>query len=378
MIETIKKQKMNRILIVFTLLPIIMSSCKDKPLENNNNISIGRRDTIFSNVYKEKRVVWVSVPSYFNKYLPPRNYPVVYLLDGPEHFFSTVGMIDRFSTNFGSEVCPPMIVVGIESNNRYNDFFPNFDNDKFATFLGDELIPYIKNHYPTNPYQVLVGHSLGGLRVIHTALYNPNLFNSYIAIDPSLGAEKNKWYSIATKDINEFRLINHRLFVAMAQTMPMSKTQKIDEIRKDTSSDSNHMRMIMDFSEKMIKGNKENSTTFMWKFYPDETHSGVTQIATYDGLKFVFDWYQNKDLKEILDIKTSPEKAMKLLKSYYSRISTHLEDKEVPLEYYNTVFIDFLISRNQKEKALAWSLYNLECYSESKSAQEYVEKLKKE
>jgi len=369
---------MNRILLVIILLSIILNSCKDKPIESNNNIIIGKRDTIFSNVYKEKRVVWVSVPSDFNKYFPPRNYPVVYLLDGPEHFFSTVGMIDRFSTNFGSEVCPQMIVVGIESNDRYTDFFPNFDNDKFATFLRDELIPYIKNRYPTNPYKVLIGHSLGGLRVIHTALYSTNLFNSYIAIDPSLGAEKNKWYSIAAKDINQFRLINNRLFVAMAQTMPMSKTQKIDEIRKDTSSDSNHMRMIMDFSEKMVIKNEENKSSFKWKFYPDETHSGVTQIATYDGLKFVFDWYQNKKLKEILDVNTSPLKAMELLRNYYSRISTILGNNEIPLEYYNTVFIDFLISRNQKEKALAWSMYNLECYPESKNAQEYVEKLKKE
>jgi len=369
---------MNRILLNITLLSIILISCKDKPIESNNKIIIGKRDTIFSNSFKEKRVVWVSVPSDFNKNFPQRNYPVLYLLDGPEHFFSTVGMIDRFSTNFGSEVCPQMIVVGIESNNRYNDFFPNFDNDKFATFLSDELIPYIKNRYPTNPYKVLIGHSLGGLRVIHTALYSTNLFNSYIAIDPSLGAEKNKWYSIAAKDINQFKLINNRLFVAMAQTMPMSKTQKIDEIRKDTSSDSNHIRMIMDFSEKVEKRNEKNNKSFKWKFYPDETHSGVTQIATYDGLKFVFDWYQNKNLKEILDVNTSPEKAMELLKSHYSRISNDLGNKEVPLEYYNTVFIDFLISRNQKEKALAWSRYNLECYPESKSALEYLEKPKKE
>jgi predicted alpha/beta superfamily hydrolase len=369
---------MNRILLTLTLLSIILSSCKEKPVESNNNIIIGKRDTIFSNVYNEKRVVWVSVPSDFNKNFPPRNYPVVYLLDGPDHFISTVGMIDRFSTNFGSEVCPQIIVVGIESNDRYSDFFPNFDNDKFTSFLRDELIPYVNSSYPTNPYKVLIGHSLGGLRVIHTAMYSANLFNSYIAIDPSLGAEKNKWYSMAAKDINQFRLINNRLFVAMAQTMPMSKTQKIDEIRKDTSSDSNHMRMIMDFSEKMAAKNEENNISFKWKFYPDETHSGVTQIATYDGLKFVFDWYQNKSLKEILDVNTSAEKAMLHLKNYYQRISSNLGNKEIPLEYYNTIFIDFLISRNQKEKALAWSMYNLECYPESKNAQVYVEKLKKE
>ena len=369
---------MNRILLTIALLSIILSSCKEKPPKSNTNIIIGKRDTIFSKVYNEKRVVWVSVPSDFNKFFPPRNYPVVYLLDGPDHFFSTVGMIDRFSTNFGSEVCPQMIVVGIESNDRFSDFFPKFDNDKFTTYLRDELIPYIQNHYPTNPYKVLIGHSLGGLRVIHTVLYSTNLFNSYIAIDPSLGAEKNKWYNVASKDINQFRLKNNRLFVAMAQTMPMSKAQEIDEIRKDTSSDSNHMRMIMDFAEKMVVKNDKQNILFKWKFYPDETHSGVTQIATYDGLKFVFDWYQNKSLKEILDVNTSPEKAMELLKEYFARISTNLGNKEIPLEYYNTVFIDFLISRNQKEKALAWSIYNLECYPESKNAREYVEKLKKE
>lgn len=62
-----------------------------------NEIVIGEKDTLFSKVLNEKREIWVSVPSDYRDNIPDTEFPVVLVLDGPDHFFSLGGMIDRFS-----------------------------------------------------------------------------------------------------------------------------------------------------------------------------------------------------------------------------------------------------------------------------------------
>ena len=342
-----------------------------------DNIIIGKKDTLFSKILNEKREIWVSVPSDYNKNIQEKSYPVVYVLDGPEHFLSIVGMIDRFSNNVTNEVCPPMIVVGLISENRWKDFNPDFTNDTFSRFLKDELIPYVDKNYSTKPFRTLIGHSLGGLRVVHTALYNSELFNNYIAIEPGLGNERNKWFNKAKPDIDKLQLQNHKMYLAMGQTMPFDKVQDTSGIKRDTTSDSNHMRKIMEFSEAMKKKNVKGNYLFNWKFYPEENHQSLTQIAIFDGFKFVFDWYKNNSWDEIFDPNTKPDKTVQLFRDYYSKVSNNLSYKVVFSD--NSELIDYFFNyKNQKEKAFAIAKYNLECHPNDSVAKDWVDKISKE
>jgi predicted alpha/beta superfamily hydrolase len=56
----------------------------------------------------------------------------------------------------------------------------------FRKFLRDELMPDIRSRYRTTDETAIVGESLAGLFVIETFLLEPDLFETYIAIDPSL------------------------------------------------------------------------------------------------------------------------------------------------------------------------------------------------
>ena len=120
-------------------------------------------------------------------------YPVVYLLDGDGHFTSVVGMIQQLSSINGNTIAPKMIVVGIPNTNRMRDLTPTPEEDitsreshdngpgggkRFMGFLENELMPHIDGNYPTSPYRMYIGHSLGGLTVISTLLKRPDLFNS--------------------------------------------------------------------------------------------------------------------------------------------------------------------------------------------------------
>lgn len=80
----------------------------------DNRIVIGKVDSVYSTILKEKRKVWVYVPD-MKSSLPnsTQRYPVVYLLDGDGHFESVVGMIQQLSQVNGNTVLSEMIIVGI-------------------------------------------------------------------------------------------------------------------------------------------------------------------------------------------------------------------------------------------------------------------------
>jgi uncharacterized protein len=366
----------GKMVLVLTLI-FFLNSNNSQAQNSNTAITIGKKDSLFSKTLNEKREFWVSVPSEFRPDISYKKFPVVVLLDGDVHFFSTLGLIDRFSTNIGNEQCPPMIIVGLINTDRIRDFNPTFENDSFAVFLKDELLPYIDNNYPTEPYRMLIGHSIAGLRVVHTAIYNNKLFNSYLAIDPSLGHERNKWYEHARKDIEKFNLGKNRMYIGMGQTMPYKMQQDTTSIKKDTSGYSNHMRRIMEFSETMLKKNTTNDKKFEWKFHPNETHQSLTQLVIYDGISFLFNWYKITNLSEILDPETSPQNALKLLKDYYEKISNNLGYTVIPPE--NSTMIWYLFEyKKQKEKAYAIAEYNLTCHPDNKEAIELFKKIKKD
>src|SRR6185369_6618719 len=58
--------------------------------------------------------------------------------------------------------------------------------DNFLKFFETELIPQIEKQYRVQPYRIFAGHSFGGLFAIHALITKPKLFNSYVAVSPSL------------------------------------------------------------------------------------------------------------------------------------------------------------------------------------------------
>ena len=87
-------------------------------------------------------------------------------------------------------------------------------------FIEKELIPYVDSRYPTAPYRVLSGHSLGGLTVMNAFFNHTSLFNAYIAIDPSLWWDGQQWIKKYEVDLPQISFNNKSLFVAIANNIP--------------------------------------------------------------------------------------------------------------------------------------------------------------
>lgn len=275
-----------------------------------NNIVIGHIDSLSSKILSEKRKIWVHLPdSYLNGVYAKRAYPVVYLLDGTGHFSSVVGMIQQLSAVNGNTIFPEMIVVGIANTNRLRDLTPtpggamipsdadstrvknSGGGEKFTAFLERELIPHIDSLYPTEPYKVFIGHSLGGLLVINTLIHHPNLFNAYVAIDPSMWLADQKLLNTAKQVIAGQKYAGKTLFVGIANTMePEMDTLRV---QADTSGSTKHIRSILAL-DRLLKVNGQTGLRYQGKYYGLDDHSSVPLIAAYDALRFIFDSYRLK------------------------------------------------------------------------------------
>src|SRR6201999_1400890 len=92
--------------------------------------------------------------------------------------------------------------------------------ENFTAFIEKELMPHIDSLYPTAPYRILIGHSLGGLMVINTMVNHPNLFSAYIAIDPSMWWDDRKLLQQTATVLTREKFTGKTLFLAIANTMP--------------------------------------------------------------------------------------------------------------------------------------------------------------
>lgn len=134
-----------------------------------------------------------------NSEAPAEGYPVLYLLDGQDNFAvaaATAGRMERFSPRSG---VVPGVVVAISAANlkeravSFTPAVPGHDDgktggaDAFLTFIEAELKPFVEKRFKIDQSrQTLMGHSYGGLFTLHVLFTRPELFESYIAVSPSI------------------------------------------------------------------------------------------------------------------------------------------------------------------------------------------------
>lgn len=153
--------------------------------------------TIDSRVLAETRRIHVSLPPGYERDTRIR-YPVLYMPDGGleedfPHVARDVGAAIR------AREMRPVIVVGIENTERRRDMTGPTEvasdrkiaprvggSARFRGFIRDELMPVVRERFRGNGETAIVGESLAGLFVLETFLEEPALFDTYIALSPSL------------------------------------------------------------------------------------------------------------------------------------------------------------------------------------------------
>lgn len=331
--------------------------------QSNESIAIGKKEIIFSKVLNENRKIWVYTPSNTSQnVIPEKRYPVVYVLDGDAHFYSTVGTIQQLSQANGNGVLPEMIVVAIENTNRFRDLVPSYNINKpnpFVEFLSNELIPYVDTNYPTAPYRLLVGHSLGGLTAIDILTNKSSLFNAYIAIDPSMWYNNEMYLKNTRAQLPKQNMSGKKLFIGTANTLPKGMT--FSQLKTDTSIETQHIRSIFKL-DTFLKSNT-NGLFYAQKYYETERHNTVPLISEYDGLRFIFDFYF-LDLSE-KDFTDSSASIASTLKVHYAKVSEKMGYKiAAPEGLINYLAYDAL-GKTHFDKAGALFKLSVEWYPQS-------------
>ena len=242
--------------------------------ESEQNYIIGKAIKIKSAVLDEERTILVNLPDDYD--VSQRKYPVLFLLDGDAHFHHVTGIVHFFTTR---NMIPPLIVIALPNVDRTRDFSPTIVEqrpnsggaDKFLKFFQEELIPYVGSHYRTHPYRIIVGHSLGGVFAIYALLTQPDIFNAYIAISPSLGYDNDLLLKKAPVILEKSPELKKFLFMTVG-------------------NEPRYIPRLEAFS-KILEEKAPKGLEWKYTYMEKEDHVSVTHRSIYDGLEALYiDW----------------------------------------------------------------------------------------
>lgn len=253
-----------------------MISCKDQPLYND---PIPEHDSIKINstFVNEERVVNIWTPPNYES--SNDSFPVLYMPDGgiKEDFPHIANTLSKL---IQENKIPAYILVGIENTERRRDltgptkieydlkYIPNPGGaDNFRSFIKNELFPLINQSYKTQKKKALIGESLAGLFTVETFLLDNEMFDYYIAMDPSL------WF-------NEQYLVKN--FESLSQSS-YDFSKKLWFAASDAVDISNHTKTL---NKKLLSTDQELISKYT--DLPNEKHSTIFRASKEEALIWTF------------------------------------------------------------------------------------------
>ena len=343
--------------MIVLLFPMISRS------QDDNRISIGKIDSVWSGTFKEtRRYLVYTPPSYNDKTFLPRKYPVLYLLDGDAHFHSVTGLVQFLGTGInGNFLVPEMIVVAIPNTDRTRDLTPtktakgpdgkeypflktSGGNPDFFKFIKNELIPRIDSVYSSSSYRIFVGHSFGGITTINALYTIPETFNAYVSIDPSLWYDDQVLLKKAKDYFGKTKLGHKFLFLGQANTIQAGDTSR-----------NLHFESILQFNS-IIEAYDQSGLQYKYKYYSDDDHGSAPMISEYDALRFIFDGYKGNRAK----FSENPE----LIKEHFKKFSARMGAEFLPPEPIVNDF-GYQFMETDVDKAIKFFQLNIDMYPNS-------------
>ena len=257
-----KKALLIGVIILFTSIIsiVLFSYLKDNPNHSNSVL----HKTIHSTILNEEREVIIHFPINYEK---NKKYPVMYVLDGSSQDIHMANKLDVLSA---AGYVPETIVVGlpnVSGKGRQRDYTPPYmkmdidekdspmgAGEKFLSFMENELFPFIEKNYSGSETRSLAGNSRGGLLVMYSLLYKPNLFKGRFCFSPAFWRED----SLIVNKVSDFFATNENLNSFLYLSMGDEENDK--------------MKKGFDDMTKVL--NKRQNQKFIW-------HSDYTKNADH-------------------------------------------------------------------------------------------------
>lgn len=234
------KQFLTIALLAFTILSCQKPSVPADPVPNHETF------TVDSKQVNETRTINVWLPE--NYATTQESYPVLYMPDGGTkedfpHIANTLAELIQ------AKKIKPVILVGIENTVRRRDLSPPTqvekdkeiapvvgESAKFRAFIEQELFPLIQSKYRTTDNKGIIGESLAGLFVMETFFVQPEMFDTYIAMDPSLWWNNHQMVTHSKETLANFPEKETKLWFAGSKATDINPhTKSLEESLKNNA-----------------------------------------------------------------------------------------------------------------------------------------------
>lgn len=235
------------------------------------------KDSLFSATLKETRPLNVALPKNYDP-AASDEYEVIYCLGDIPDFLN----VEWSLLQWEGFIPKNTILVGIPDfeqhgvNMRERDLAPtktsanSGEAGRFLLFFRNELMPYIGKRYHAKPGgHTLYGGSMGGLFVMYTFLTAPDLFTSFVAIDPSLWWDHFYLHQLAAEKFVRRDTLNNTLFIAGREGAA-------------------YQFMGVAGMDSILKANAPPGLDWKCVQYSNETHYSTNFKGFWEGLKFSY------------------------------------------------------------------------------------------
>ena len=265
---------------------------------------------VFDMISKEGREYRIFL-AYPNGDPPPEGAPVLYVLDA-NAYFPLVTTLSRLSSR-RSDYSPVIVGIGYPTDTSFDTQRRTFDlttkanpeklppsrggrgwpesggADRFLGFIQNELKPRIAEKTSIDSdRQAIVGHSFGGLFVMHTLFTHPEAFQTYIAISPSgwwndyaLLAEEEEF----SQQIKTTLKSPVRLLIQVGELELKGDAGPAGALKPTPAKDA--FGSTADFAKRLSEI-RSKQLTVRYREYEGKSHGSVVPPAMIDALEFAF------------------------------------------------------------------------------------------
>jgi predicted alpha/beta superfamily hydrolase len=223
-----------------------------------------------------------------NVWLPPgyaesgRSYPVLYLLDGGttwQDFHHISGLAQLGTVNGTTR---DIILIGIASVDRRNELALPTENpeliarypthgqsERFRRFIADEVQPFVESRFRTNGETALMGESLAGLFVVETFLKEPQMFDAWVAVSPSLWWDGGRLAQQSGAHLRDHSNDARTLILTMG-------------------NEGAEAQALMETLTANLREHASPGLTWTFQPRPDETHATIYHGAALDAFRRLY------------------------------------------------------------------------------------------
>ncbi|QHI36557.1 Ferri-bacillibactin esterase BesA [Kordia antarctica] len=327
---------------ILVILFLTTTQAQQEIVSEPVTVEIGSLHKIQSSILNEERNLLIHLPNDYKN--SEKKYPVIYVLDGDNHFQHTSNASTLLAEN---ERMPESIIVAIPNNQGTRNRDLARERDKFKQYIKDEVIPFVEKNYRTTNHKTIFGHSMAGAFVLNYLATESSLFDNYIAASPVIQILDSELHGKFNELFKTEKALNKSLYFTLA-----------DEAAEGERA-TNALKKFVE----ILKNEAPKSLDWKYNFIENQVHMTTPYLTMYEGLSKVFADYQSPRYSSYEDFKNRG--GLNALKTYYShRADKYQTSKEIPNRTLRRVAY-VLLDDGQTDMAINLFEENIKKYPQS-------------